>query len=134
MPIDYNDEGYPVNGPDLSKPHCYVAFDGLKIEGYGFIPAIVIEGDGSGVYPMGNPTWKPEDVHDRMPYFWGQTVEECQAACDRANERNGIDKAEAHRIFLSFLAAKGEREERSKRIPDSVRRVVATSALIASQS
>lgn len=88
--------------PDLSKPYVHAAFADL-VTSRGVIPAIVVEGDPFR-YPLGDPEWDGDPSTPR-PYYWGSTVEECQAVCDRLNAERGIDRTRSLAIVASSLRA-----------------------------
>ena len=73
------------------------------IEGAGFRVSIVFEGV-AGHYPTGN--WPYEGKPGQtVPYFWGNTLEEAEAACDDANKARGISAEEAFKIVSTSISA-----------------------------
>lgn len=68
----------------------------------GIIPALVFE-DEPGYYPA-------VGRDGGQPYYWGQTIEEAQRACDAANEELGLTPDQAREIVISSIAA-GHRQE-----------------------
>lgn len=91
-----------MSQPDLTKPYVHAAFADLATS-RGVIPAIVVEGDPHR-YPLGDPEWDG-DPRTPRPYYWGSTVEECQAVCDRLNAERGIDPERTAKIVASSLRA-----------------------------
>ena len=73
-----------------------------------FIPCSVTE-NVAGYTPMGKPRngmMGPTTIHDPMPWYWGNTDEECQAVCDDYNrETFGIEPEEALKIVASRMRA-----------------------------
>ena len=73
-----------------------------------FIPCMVTE-NVAGYTPMGKPRngmMGPTTIHDPMPWYWGNTNEECQRICDSYNRTTfGIEPAEALRILSSSMRA-----------------------------
>ena len=63
----------------------------------GCTPSLVVEGE-RGHRPMtGDPS--------QLPWYWGETPEECQARCDKVNESNGFSKEEMLEIIGSSMRA-----------------------------
>ena len=55
-----------------------------------YIPSLVFDGE-NGHSPMrGQP--------GMLPYYWGNTMTECQERCDEANEKMGVDRSTALKI------------------------------------
>lgn len=88
--------------PDFSKPHVFAAFPELVTE-RGAIPALVFQ-DESGFYPMGDPKWDG-DPRSPQPWYWGSTVEQCQATCDRQNAERGFTQEQVDAVIASSLRA-----------------------------
>ena len=78
-----------------------------------FIPCSVTE-NVAGYTPMGKPQngmMGERTINDPMPWYWGNTDEECQAICDDYNlERFGIDRKEALEIIASSMRAQNNHD------------------------
>lgn len=77
-------------------PPRIVLWDMQYSDGKGYIPCAFTEG-GIGYAPLtGNGP-------HALPWYWGDTSEECQARCDAWNEEMGIDRATARAIVLDVF-------------------------------
>ena len=56
-----------------------------------YIPSLVFNGE-KGHNPMRGSS------PDMMPYYWGNTMEECQKRCDEVNKEMGVDRLTALKI------------------------------------
>lgn len=63
----------------------------------GFIPACVIENVQGYRMMSGNGEFS-------QPWYWGNTIEEAQATCDKVNLEHGISKERALEIVQSTMA------------------------------
>jgi hypothetical protein len=98
------------NPTPASLRQCYfVPVDGF-VEGRGFRASVVTENT-AGHQPTG--TW-PNDGTGVMPYFWGPSLEEAEAAAARANQNLGLTKTDVASIIASSMAAQ-MRAEKGKR-------------------
>jgi hypothetical protein len=66
----------------------YDEIDGVKH----FIPSIVYDGE-KGHRPMRGQS------KGMLPYYWGNTMAECQKVCDKHNEDMGVDRKTALKII-----------------------------------
>ena len=83
-------------GPDLTKPFCYYVDPCQDPGERGFIPSLVVAGE-SGHRPMiGSGKFS-------SPWYWGKTLEEAEATCERVNAKRGIDAELASAIVASSM-------------------------------
>ena len=74
-------------------PPRIVLWDMQYSDGKGYIPCAFTEG-GIGYAPLtGNGPYA-------VPWYWGDTPEECQFHCDKFNDEMGIDRETAMTIVL----------------------------------
>ena len=85
------------------RPFCYYAPADAFIEGEGYRISVVVENE-SGHFPTGH--WPYEaGPGQSLPYFWGNTWKEAQAACDAQNDRMGLSREKALAIVTSSIVA-----------------------------
>jgi hypothetical protein len=83
--------------PDLSKPYCFHVYDSQR-DANGYIPSIVIQGDPAHYPLLGRGRCA-------TPWYFGTTLEEARAMCDRKNLEMGVSPEFAADIVASSLTA-----------------------------
>lgn len=91
----------------MGKMVFWVPDDGF-VAGRGYRASIVKEGE-SGHQPTG--VW-PYDVHQPMPYFWGDDLNKARETAYRQNERLGISREETDRIVNESIATQVKKKRR----------------------
>lgn len=93
-----------------SQPRqCFAVFQGQFTPGKGYIPSVVKEGEPDHWPLIGGD-------EQALPYYWGMTLEEAQAACDRANANSyGLTPEEAQEIIDSSIMASVRRDAARER-------------------
>lgn len=77
------------------------------VEGKGYRVSLVVEGE-EGHHPTG--TWPLTGApEEKMPWFWGPTLDDAQAACDQHNESLGISREEAFTIVGHSMSSQSRR-------------------------
>ena len=89
-----------------TRRHCYfIPLEGY-VEGRGWRPSIVFEGE-PGHYPNG--TWPYEGKPGQtVPWFWGHDYDKAVQIADDMNERLGVSKKLALEIVNSSMLVSGE--------------------------
>jgi hypothetical protein len=85
------------NGPMNPRKCFYIPPTGF-VEGHGYVPSVVVEGEPGHTPLMGNGTCA-------APYYWGMTFEAACEEAQRQNARLGISPSDAIEIVLSSQAA-----------------------------
>jgi hypothetical protein len=79
------------------KRQCYW-IEQTQSDPHGFIPSVVTENEPGHTPLRGDPATL------QAPWYWGKTLDEAEATCDRMNrERFGLSPREANEIVLSSM-------------------------------
>lgn len=87
--------------PDLRQKIILHVDETMYVEGYGFRPVFVIDGEDGY---RENGTWPYEGKPGQtMPWFCGHTIEEARKQVAQHNERLGVDEREAVMIVARSM-------------------------------
>ncbi len=78
----------------LDGHYCFLVTETMYVEGKGYRPSIVIEGE-PGHYPNGGG--------DVEPWYWGHDIETARGCCDKKNAAMGLAREDVDRIIASSM-------------------------------
>lgn len=93
----------------MEPRQCFVILNDQFHPERGYVPSLVTENQ---------PGHAPLVGRDELarPWFWGRTLEEAEATCERVNrETFGLEPDETLQIVISSIAAQNRREADERR-------------------
>lgn len=83
------------------KLQCFYINPSQATTEHGYIPSLVVAGE-SGHSPLVGRG------RCSLPWYWGKTLTEAEATCERVNRRDGVSPKLACLIVLSSMSPTGE--------------------------